>query len=263
MHEHRDVALPGLLLLAGLSGYAGLVCLPRRRRPWPWWRTASWFAGLAAAGSAVLGPPAGGFVGHSVGHLLLGMLAPLLVCAAAPVTLLLRGLPASAARRVSRVLRSAPVVLLTHPVTVVLLDVGGLWLLYATPLFRLTSADPAVHQLVQAHVFLAGCLLTVALVGPDPMPHRAPLPVRAAALVAFAAAHGMLAKFLYAHPPAGVSAVDAEHGAMLMYYGGDLVDVVLLVLLALEWYRRPRAARRQGNLGVSPVAGGVAEGHAH
>ncbi|MEV4511007.1 cytochrome c oxidase assembly protein [Dactylosporangium sp. NPDC049525] len=240
MHEHHDVTLPGLLLLAGLSGYTGLVCLPQWRRPWPWWRTASWFAGLAAAGFAVLGPPPadGGFVGHSVEHLLLGMLAPLLVCAAAPVTLLLRGLPVGAARQVSRILRSAPVVVLTHPVPVVVLNVGGLWLLYATPLYRLMSGDPAVHLAVQAHVILAGCLLTTTLVGPDPMPHRAPLAVRAAALVAFMAAHGVLAKFLYAHPPAGVIAGDAEHGAVLMYYSGDLVDAILLVLLALEWYRR-------------------------
>jgi putative membrane protein len=243
MPEHHGVALPGLLLLAGLSGYTGLVCLPRRRRPWPPWRTASWFAGLCAAGFAVLGPPAGGgFVRHSAGHLLLGMLAPLLVCAAAPVTLLLRGLPGGAARRVSRLLRSAPVAVLTHPVTVVVLDAGGLWLLYATPLYRITGEHPAVHLAVQAHVFAAGCLLAAALVGPDPMPHRARPAVRATALVAFLAAHGILAKYLYAHPPAGVPAGEAERGAMLMYYGGDLVDAVLIVLLCREWYR-PRARR--------------------
>jgi putative membrane protein len=244
MHEHHAVTLPGLLLLAGLCGYIGLMCLPQRRRPWPWWRAASWFAGLAAAGFAVLGPPVGGgFVGHSVGHLLLGMLAPLLACAAAPVTLLLRGVPVGAARRVSGLLRSAPVVALTHPATVVVLDVGSLWLLYATPLYRLMNGDPVLELAVQAHVFVAGCLLTMTLVGPDPMPHRAPLVVRAVALVAFIAAHGVLTKFLYAHPPAGVIAGEAERGAMLMYYGGDLVDAALLVLLALEWYRRsaPRA----------------------
>jgi putative membrane protein len=258
--EHQDVTLPGLLLLAGLSAYTGLVCLPRRHRPWPWWRTASWFAGLAAAGFAVLGPPAGGgFVGHSVGHLLLGMLAPLLVCAAAPVTLLLRGLPVGGARRVSRVLRSAPLAVLTHPATVVVLDVGGLWLVYATPLYRLMGGHPAVHLAVHAHVFVAGCLLTAALVGPDPMPHRAPLSVRATALVAFTAAHDVLAKFLYAHPPAGVA--DAGRGAMLMYYGGDVVDAVLLVLLGLEWYRRgtphpPRRAcrHRYGEASVGAAA---------
>ncbi|MDG6103791.1 cytochrome c oxidase assembly protein [Dactylosporangium aurantiacum] len=238
MHEHHHVALPALLLLAGACGYPALVCLPRRRRPWPWWRTATWFAGLGAAGWAVLGPPArGGFVAHSAGHLLLGMLAPLLVCAAAPVTLLLRGLPAGGARRVSRLLRGAPATALTHPVTAVLLNAGGLWLLYATPLYRVAVTDPTVGLLAHAHVFAAGCLLTAVLVGPDPMPHRAALPVRAAALVAFMAAHGILMKVLYAHPTAGVPAGEAQRGAALMYYGGDALDLVLLVLLGLRWYR--------------------------
>jgi putative membrane protein len=188
----------------------------------------------------------GGFVGHSSGHLLLGMLAPLLVCAAAPVTLLLGGLSTGAARRLSGLLRSAPVAALTHPVTVVVLDAGGLWLLYATPLYRMTGEHPLVHLAVQAHVFAAGCLLTSVLVGPDPMPHRASPVVRAVALVAFLTAHGILAKFLYAHPPAGVPAGEAERGAMLMYYGGDLVDAALLVLLCHEWYTasRPHARHR-------------------
>jgi putative membrane protein len=238
VHDHHDVTLPGLLLLTGLCGYTALVCLPRRHRPWPWWRTAAWFAGLGTAGVAVLGPPArGGFVEHSAGHLLLGMLAPLLVCAAAPVTLLLRGLPVGAARRLSRLLRSAPVAVLTHPATAVLLGAGGLWLLYTTPVYRLMATDQLVFLLVHAHVFAAGCLLTAVLAGPDPMPHRASLPVRAVALVAFMAAHGTLTKFLAAHPPAGVPATDAERGAVLMYNGGDAVDVLLLVLLGLQWYR--------------------------
>jgi putative membrane protein len=123
---------------------------------------------------------------------------------------------------------------------VVLLDAGGLWVLYATPLYRMALQHPAVHAAVQAHVFAAGFLLAAALVGPDPMPHRGSVRARAAALVVFLAAHGVLAKFLYAHPPAGVPGGEAERGAMLMYYGGDLVDAALLVLLGLRWYRHGR-----------------------
>lgn len=61
-------------------------------------------------------------------------------------------------------------------------------------------------------------------------------------LVAFVAAHSILAKWLYAHPPPGVEPRDAEVGAQLMYYGGDVVDVTLILLLCLGWYRatRPR-----------------------
>ena len=64
--------------------------------------------------------------------------------------------------------------------------------------------------------------------------------VRCTALVAFLAAHGILAKHLYAHPPAGVVAGSAESAAMLMYYGGDLIDLVLLVMLGRQWYAATR-----------------------
>jgi putative membrane protein len=233
MHEHHGSAV-GLLLLAGLCGYPALLWLPRRRRPWPVWRTLSWCAGLVVAAAAVLGTGHRGFAVHAAGHVALGMLAPLLVCLAAPVTLLLRALPVRHGRRLSWLLRSAPARFAGHPVTALLLDAGGLWLLYATPLYARIGNHPLVH----AHVFLAGCLLTSALAGPDPAPHRARWSTRAVVLVAFLAAHGVLAKFLYAHPPAGVSADQAAAGAQVMYYAGDAVDAVLLGMLFLTAYTR-------------------------
>ncbi len=251
MHEHGGaavVSVVGLLLLAGLCGYPALLLLPRRRRPWPVWRTLSWSAGLLLAGGAVLGTGHRGFTVHAAGHVLLGMVAPLLVCLSAPVTLLLRALPVRHGRRMSRVLRSASARFAGHPVTALVLNAGGLWLLYATPLYARAGGHPVVH----AHVFLAGCLLTAALVGPDPAPHRAAWGVRAAVLVAFMAAHGVLAKFLYAHPPAGVPAEAARSGARLMYYAGDAVDVVLLVLLFLPVYRRTVTRSTEGRL-ASPA----------
>jgi putative membrane protein len=51
------------------------------------------------------------------------------------------------------------------------------------------------------------------------------------------AAHGILAKSLYAGPPTGVPAARAEAGAQVMYYGGGVVELALLVLLGVEWYR--------------------------
>ena len=100
-----------------------------------------------------------------------------------------------------------------------------------------------VHAVVHAHVLLAGYVFTASIVGRDPDPHRASLAMRAVVLVLFIAVHSMLAKWLYAHPPAGVDAVDAQVGSQVMYYGGDVVDVTLLVLLGLGWFAatRPRA----------------------
>jgi putative membrane protein len=90
----------------------------------------------------------------------------------------------------------------------------------------------------------------------DPAPHRVGYPTRAAVLVAFLAAHGILAKHLYAHPPIGVTVDEAQAGAMLMYYAGDLVDLVIIVLLCRRWYAatRPRPVERSGALRTVRVA---------
>jgi len=56
------------------------------------------------------------------------------------------------------------------------------------------------------------------------------------------AAHGMLAKYIYAYPPNGVTITQAERAGMLMYYGGDAIELILIFILCFQWYKssRPR-----------------------
>jgi putative membrane protein len=211
------------------------------RRPWPWSRTCCWLAGTLAVLLGSAGPLAAAahvdFRAHAAAHVLVGMLGPLLLCLAAPITLALRTLPVAAARRVSGLMRRRPLRVLTEPSLVVLLNVGGLWLLYTTPLLRLAHENAAVHLLVHVHLVLAGYLLAAVLVGRDPLPHRRSHLHRAVVLVAALAGHGILAKLLYASPPAGIDPATAQAGAMVMYYGGDAVEIMLAVLLCRGWFR--------------------------
>jgi putative membrane protein len=179
---------------------------------------------------------------HVVAHLLVGMVAPLLLVTAAPVTLALRTLPRSRARVVARVLRSRPVAVVSHPAVAAGVDAGGLWLMYRTSL--LVGVPGA---LVTLHMLLAGYLFAFSLVGRDPTPHRAPLGVRAGVLVVAVAAHDVLAKLIYAEPPPDVPAAQTEFAGQLMYYGAAPVHLALFVLLGREWYavqgRRQRSSR--------------------
>jgi putative membrane protein len=180
------VTTVALIAVAAVLGYGALMGLAHRReRGWRAWRALCWAAGVTVAAVAALGPVADhmDFRAHMIGHVLLGMLAPLLLVLGAPVTLALRALPVAAARRVSGVLRSRAVAAATHPVVTAVLTVGGLWVLYRTGLYAASMRHPTVLVLVHVHVFLAGWLFTHSLVGPDPAPHRAGLPVRAAVLV--------------------------------------------------------------------------------
>ncbi|WP_309133663.1 cytochrome c oxidase assembly protein [Cellulomonas sp.] len=262
--HHGGVGAPGVAawLVAALVAaacalpYAAGVAAYRTRMPRAWspWRTASWCAGAVGVGvavspvTAVVTDPA---VRHMVQHLLLGMLAPLALVLAAPVTLLLGAASPRGRRRVARVLRARPVRVLTHPVTAALLHVGGLVVLYLTPLYALAARDGVVHVLVLVHFLLAGSLFAWAVAGPDPAPHRPGLPTRLAVLVVAGGVHGALAKLLYSRAgslPAGggYTAAQTEAAAQWMYYGGDVAEVLLAVALFAGWYAaRDRSRRRR------------------
>jgi putative membrane protein len=217
---------------------AALYLVAAGRRPWPAGRTGCWLAGLGCGVAAVTGPLAAAHLdlrAHMAAHLLLGMVAPLLLTLARPVTLLLRAVPVPAARRVSRALRTAPVRLLTDPVVATALNTAGLWLLYRTDLFMAMLHSPGLHLLVSTHVLLTGWLATAAVLALEPTPNRRGVVVRAGALAAGMAGHDVLAKTLYAFPPAGVGSAAA--GAQLMYYGGTVVHVLVAGLLWRQWYR--------------------------
>ena len=230
-------------VLALLAAAAYVAATWRCRSPWPLARTASWLAGAAAAAVAVTGPMAahGDLHAHMAGHLLLGMVAPLLLVLAAPVTLALRALPPAGARRLSRLLRTPPLRWLADPLVAVPLNAAGLWLLYGTGLHARAEHSPGLVALVSAHVLVSGYLATASVLAVDPTPHRRGVGVRALALAGGAAAHDVLAKVLYAHPPAGT--VGAEEGARLMYDGGTVLTLLTAALLWRRWYTSREAVR--------------------
>ncbi|MBB3083010.1 cytochrome c oxidase assembly protein [Geodermatophilus sabuli] len=224
-------ALAGLLTAAVLYVAATWRC----RAPWPLRRTACCLAGLAAAGAGwALAGAHGDLRTHMAGHLLLGMLGPLLLVLAAPATLALRALPVTVARRLARALRTPPVRWATDPLVAVPLNAAGLWVLYGTGLHAAAAHRPALAALVSLHVLVSGYLATASVLAVDPAPHRRGVGVRAGALAAGTAAHDVLAKWLYAAPPAGVLA--AEEGARLMYDGGTVVSLLTAAVLWRRWY---------------------------
>jgi len=238
--------------------YIGAVVSSNRRshlRRWSIYRMVLWILGVCSAAIALVGPLADrahdDFTVHMIGHLLLGMLAPLLMVLSAPMTLTLRTLRVSLARRLTKLLRSWPSRMFTHPIITSILNIGGLWLLYTTNLYSLMHESLLLHLIVHFHVFVAGYLYTISMIYIDPVSHQIPYVYRAIVLVISLAGHGILSKFIYANPPAGVPLEQAELGGMLMYYGGDAIDIVIIFVLCLQWFRatrpRPRLAPSIGH----------------
>ncbi|ALC83081.1 MULTISPECIES: cytochrome c oxidase assembly protein [Bacillus] len=216
----------------------------RRYKKWPLHRYLLWSTGIICVAASVIGPLVQkahmDFTAHMIGHLLLGMLAPLLLVLAAPMTLILRAIPITAARRLSKLLKSRPVGILTDPITATVLNIGGLWVLYMTELYAVMNQNTLVHILVHIHIFLVGYVFTSSILSIDPDPYRHSFMYRAVVLIIALAGHSILSKMIYAYPPSGVSREQADQGAMIMYYGGDAVDLVLIIVLCFQWYRSVR-----------------------
>ena len=134
-------------------------------------------------------------------HLLLGMYAPLALALGAPMTVLLAALPQRSRRPVAALLRSPSLHGLTHVATAAVLSVGGLHLLYLTPLYALTTRSELAHHLLHAHLLLAGYLFAWAVAGPDPAPRR-PGIGRIAAVIVAGGAHSFLARLVCPRPTA-------------------------------------------------------------
>lgn len=213
----------------------------KRLRKFPRLRIVSWVSGTVLSASALVGPMAvlshEHFTWHMIGHLFVGMAGPLLMALGAPVTLLLRTLPVRQARQVSRLLRSRLAGFYTHPINAIVLNIGGLWLLYTTGLFEMMHHSVWLHILIHIHVFVAGYLFTISMLYIDPLSRRFSYLYRTVIFIFVLAGHGILSKFLYAYPPSGVPVEEARTGAMLMYYGGDAIDLFIIILLFRGWYR--------------------------
>ncbi|WP_372459240.1 cytochrome c oxidase assembly protein [Alkalihalobacillus deserti] len=239
--------------MIGLNVYILSVVISNRKyKQWPVYRIICWVAGVVFATIAVAGPLAErahvDFTAHMLGHLLLGMLAPFLMVLAAPMTLLLRTINVSLARRLTRLLKSLPIRIVTNPIVASLLNVGGLWILYTSDLYKIMHENIILHVIIHVHVFLAGYVFTISMIYIDTTPHRTSYVYRSIVLVLTLAAHGILSKYIYVNPPTGVFPAQAEIGGMLMYYGGDAIDMMIIFILCLQWYKasRPRISTNLG-----------------
>lgn len=171
---------------------------------------------------------------HMVQHLLIGMFAPIALVMAAPVSLLLRSIPTRVAKQLIRLLHSRLFYGLSHPFTALALNMGGMYLLYLTPLYVLSLNNVAIHYLVHWHFLMAGYLFTWSLIGIDPAPRRPSYKLRMFFLFCSIAAHALLAKLMYGYllpKGAGYSAAEIQQAAQLMYYAGDLAELIIAIIL--------------------------------
>ncbi|MEK3765432.1 cytochrome c oxidase assembly protein [Solibacillus sp. FSL K6-4121] len=258
-HATHSQSLPGMNLqyllgiffvLLGAAYIIAVIMTNKRYKQWPISRTAFWVLAMVIAFISVVGPLANSahnnFTAHMVSHLLIGMVAPILMAIAKPMTLLLRAVNTSWGRKITEILKSRVIHFVSHPITAAILNVGGLWLLYTTDLYMLMHENAFFALFVHLHFFIAGYVFTISIIYFDPVHHQYSYRFRAVVLIAAIAGHDILSKYMYANPPAGVSRQEAEMGSMVMYYAGDWIEIVLIIIFCWQWYKSAKPRRNSG-----------------
>ncbi len=170
-------------LVVGLGSalyIAGMITLRRRGDTWPWWRALSWFTGLVIAGWATFGGLGVYaqvlFSAHMAAHMVIGMIVPVFLVIGAPINLALRALPGSDVpggqgprQLLSLVMRSAFVRLISHPIFASAMFVGGLYVIYFTPLFTWLMQRHLGHAFMEIHFLIAGMVYYEVLIGTSPI----------------------------------------------------------------------------------------------
>ena len=249
-----------IAVAAAAAAYLWGVWRVRRRhpaRPWPWWRTALFLGGL---GVVVLATEAGIgayddvlFWDHMVQHLLLLMVAPPLLVAGQPVTLLLHASRNPLHTWAKRAIRSRVVSFLTWPpfgLAAYCVTVVGTHL---TGLTHEILTNQALHNAEHVLFLVVGYLFFLPLLGSEPIRWRVSYPMRLLILVLAMPVDTFTGLVLgYAgrgyvatagpRPPGSPGPVEDVHWAgAVMWIGGDALMLAFMMIVVWMWSRDERA----------------------
>jgi putative copper resistance protein D len=218
-------------------------------------RTLSWTLGVAALllalDSGIERYDTTLFWVHMVQHLLLILVAPVLLLAAGPITLLLRAsTPETRRRRILPILHSRVVRAISFPVVAWILFAGVMWASHFSQLFDVALENEWVHRFEHALFLGSALLFWWPVVGPDPSPWR----MRPAGKVLYvglqmpqntflALAITTASAPLYAHyattgrtwGPTPLE--DQQLAGGIMWLGGDLFFLSVVLYLIWAWMR--------------------------
>ena len=226
-------------------------------RPWPLWRTWMFLAGLfvvvIATQSGIGSYDSVLFWDHMVQHLLLLMIAPPLLVAGQPFTLLLHASRNPLHTWVKRFLRSRVVAVLTWPpfgLAAYAITVAGTHL---TSLTSLILTNPLLHDLEHVLYLVVGYLFFLPLLGREPIRWRLSYLPRLLVLALAMPVDTFTGLVLgYAstglgtagpRPPGSPGPVADVHWAgAIMWIGGDAIMFGFMMLVVLMWSRDDRAS---------------------
>ncbi|GAA2124484.1 cytochrome c oxidase assembly protein [Arthrobacter humicola] len=250
-----------VVVFALVAYVLGVWKILRRGDSWPWFRTVNWAVGLVVLTYVTSGPPSVYgrvlFSAHMVDHMALTMVAPIFLVLGAPMTLALRALtPRRDSSRGPRewlliIIHSKFSQLVTHPLFAAANFAGSIVLFYYSDAFGYAMRDHVGHELMNLHFALTGYIFVLTMIGTDPLPRRAPYPMRLLLLLATMGFHaffgvaimggtGLLAADYFGNlgRPWGPSALlDQQMGGAVAWGIGEVPTLLVAIGVAIMWSR--------------------------
>ena len=226
-------------------------------RPWPWWRTALFLGGLAVV---VLATEAGIgayddvlFWDHMVQHLMLLMVAPPMLVAGQPFTLLLHASRNPLHTWAKRAIRSRVAAFLTWPPFGLAAYAATVVGTHLTGLTHEILVNQTLHDAEHVLYLVVGYLFFLPLLGNEPIRWRVSYPIRLLVLVLAMPIDTFTGLVLgYAgrgyvatagpRPPGSPGPVEDVHWAgAVMWIGGDALMLAFMMIVVWMWSRDERA----------------------
>jgi putative copper resistance protein D len=241
------------VLVLGAAAYLTGVALVPVREPdarWPWPRAAAFLLGLAVCAFATSGSIAvydkALFTAHMAGHLALVMVAPALLVAGRPLTLILAAATPQRRARLERVLRSRVLSLLTAPPVALASYAAVIVGSHLTGLMDTIMRNTWAGQVEHLVYVVAGCQFFVLIIGDEPIRWRLASPARWLLLAIAMAVDTFTGIVLmqgthaiHLEPSAlDVNALsDTRTGGAIMWLGGDAIMAAIMIALVVSWLR--------------------------
>jgi putative copper resistance protein D len=247
--------------------YAVGIWRVRRRhpaRPWPLLRTLSFSAGLLAVVLATQSSIGAYddvlFSVHMVQHLMLIMVAPPLMVAGRPVTLLLHASRNPLHTWTKSVIRSRVVTALTCPPVAAVLYAATIVGTHLTGFMNITLQHEHVHDAEHVLYLVVGYLYFLPLIGSEPIRWKMSFPTRFLLLalsmpvdtfvgvVLLQANHELFSGYAHTGRTWGPSLLSDLHlGGAIMWVGGDAIMFVLMLCVFVMFLSDKRAHGSMGD----------------
>jgi cytochrome c oxidase assembly factor CtaG len=241
----------------------GAVRVARRHpsRPWPALRTAAFLGGLLVI---VLATQSGIgtyddtlFWDHMIQHLMLIMIAPPLLVAGQPITLLLHASRNPLHTRVKKVIRSRPVHWLTWPAVGVIAYTATIVGTHLTSFMNVVETNGTVHNAEHVLYLVVGYLYFLPLVGREPIGWKVSYPLRLFLLFIAMPVDAFTGVVLNSEssPPFTTTEprswgpsllTDVHDGGAVMWIGGAAIMFVMILVTFFSWSRETRPSGGMG-----------------